>query len=338
MSEWPPVPKKEQSDSGLLQVIERQMQQYLAWQQKTQKQQQLMQWVKLGVWVLLLLGIMVSCNKRNFADVGARAPIAGEHIALVRVVDEISLASPANSNDINQAIEQAFAATHAKAVVLYIDSPGGSPVQSDTIWRFIKTQQSLHKNKKVYALVGDVAASGAYYIASAADEIYANRSSLVGSIGVIMPGIGVQGLAQKLGVEDRTMTAGTHKNILSMSEPIDPKEQAHVQAVLDNVHGHFIAAVKAGRGTRLQNNPDIFSGLFWSGEQAKALGLVDQLGGIDELKKKLGVEDVIDYTAAIDPIEKYLSSFGVLLSKTLVSQLTAQINHGKGFNAPLELK
>ena len=145
--------------------------------------------------------------------------------------------------------------------------------------------------KKLYAVIGDTGASGAYYIASAADEIIVNPSSLVGSIGVIMPNYGVNGLMQKLGVEDRTMTSGENKALLSMTQPVDATQKAHVQGVLDNVHDHFINAVKQGRGKKLKSqDPVIFSGLFWTGDQAVKLGIADRTGSLNTLKRELKLE------------------------------------------------
>ena len=182
-------------------------------------------------------------------------------------------------------------------------------------------------------------ASGAYYIASAADEIWVNPSSLVGSIGVIMPSYNVQGLMDKLGVKDGTMTAGAHKDILSMSRPLSEFERQHVQGVLDNTHAHFINAVKQGRGNRLKN-PDanqLFSGLFWSGEQAINLGLADKKGGISTLESQLKLDNVVEYNPE-DPVKKVFGKFasqigygfGETLSKGFASQLTHAAANDKG--------
>src|SRR5690606_7658201 len=160
-----------------------------------------------------------------------------------------------------------FENKQSKAVVLNINSPGGSPVQSDEIWQEIQYLKKQHSGKKLYAVIGDTGASGAYYIASAADEIIVNPSSLVGSIGVIMPNYGVNNLLPKLGVADRTMTAGENKTLLPMTQPVHPPQKAHAQGALDNVHGHFINAVIQGRANKLKaHEPAIFSGFFWYGD------------------------------------------------------------------------
>ena len=170
----------------------------------------------------------------------------------------------------------------------------------------------------VYAVIGDTGASGAYYIAVAADRIFVNPSSLVGSIGVIMPGFGVPNLMQKLGVEDRTLTAGEHKNLLSPSRAVDPVEREHVQGVLDAVHRHFIAAVKAGRGTRLSENPELFSGYFWSGDQAIALGLADAVGSVASVARDVVKQDtLVDYTQVPNPLDSVLRRLGSSLGKSL---------------------
>ena len=199
-------------------------------------------------------------------------------------------------------------------------------MQSDEIWQEIRYQKKQHPNKKVYAVIGDMGASGAYYIASAADEIIVNPSSLVGSIGVIMPNYGLSGLAQKLGIEDRTLTAGNNKDILSMTKPINPAQQAHVQAILDNVHTHFINAVKEGRGKRLKSNdPAVFSGLFWTGEQAIALGVADRSGSISTLMRELKVDQKVDYTVQRNPLESILGRMGAKIGEGISSSLAAQL-------------
>ncbi len=265
---------------------------------------------------LLLTALFKSCSSEE-----SIAGMATPHIGIVDITGEIGEGKAANSDDIITAIDNAFAASQSKAVVLNINSPGGSPVQADDIWQEIRRQRAEHPNKKVYAVIGDMGASGAYYIASAADEIYVNPSSLVGSIGVIMPNYGVADLAKKLGVEDRTMTAGAHKNILSMTRPLDPFEKAHVQGVLDNVHEHFIAAVKAGRGARLKVDDNTFSGLFWDGEQAIKLGVADKAGNIASLKKELKIKEQMDYSVEHNSLEKIMGKVGTTLGLGLGTSL-----------------
>ena len=223
-------------------------------------------------------------------------------------------------------IKKAFENKQSKAVILNINSPGGSPVQSDEIWQEIQILKKAHTDKKLYAVIGDTGASGAYYIASAADQIIVNPSSLVGSIGVIMPNYGVNGLMQKLGVEDRTMTSGSNKALLSMTQPVDPAQKAHVQGVLDNVHGHFIEAVKKGRGEKLKSNdPAIFSGLFWTGEQAVSLGIADRIGSVNALKRELKIDKTVNYTIEHNPLDSILGRMGATVGQGITSSITQQI-------------
>ncbi|WP_410210986.1 signal peptide peptidase SppA [Aquirhabdus sp.] len=271
--------------------------------------------------LLFFFALAKSCGKEENIAVNT-----SPHLGIVDITGEIGEGKPANSDDIITALNAAFDASQSKAIVLNINSPGGSPVESDQIWQEIRRLRELHKDKKVYAVIGDMGASGAYYIASAADEIYVNPSSLVGSIGVIMPNYGVTGLAQKLGVEDRTMTAGAHKNILSMTKPLDPFEKAHVQGVLDNVHQHFIAAVKEGRGKRLKEDANTFSGLFWSGEQAINLGLADKAGSVDSLKRELKLKDTADYSVDRSSLEKIMGRLGTTLGVGIGASLKSSVS------------
>lgn len=251
-----------------------------------------------------------------------KGAIGGKHTAVVVVTGEISDGSDANADAIISGLQAAFEAPHSKAVILRINSPGGSPVQSAYVYDEIRRLRSLHKDKKVYAVITDMGASGAYYIASAADQIYVNPGSLVGSIGVIMQGFGVQGLMQKLGVEDRTMTAGEHKAILSPFEPVKPEDKVHIKNLLDAVHQQFITAVKQGRGQRLKDNPDIFSGLFWTGQQAVELGLADGFGSVDSVARTVvGAEDLVDYSEMPDPFSSVLKRLGASMGDTVAARM-----------------
>jgi protease-4 len=199
-------------------------------------------------------------------------------------------------------------------------------VQSDEIWQEIQYLKKQHQGKKLYAVIGDTGASGAYYIASAADEIIVNPSSLVGSIGVIMPNYGLSGLMQKMGVEDRTMTSGENKALLSMTQPVDPEQKKHVQAVLDNVHGHFIQAVKDGRGAKLKSqDPAIFSGLFWTGEQAVTLGIADKIGSLNSLKRDLNLDKTVNYTIEHSPLDSVLGRMGAAVGEGFATSLSQHI-------------
>lgn len=262
---------------------------------------------------LYILFVLVALGKSCSLSGSDDGTITSEnHLGVVNIVGTIDSSSQGvNSTDTIKSLKKAFEAKSAKAVVLNVNSPGGSPVQSDDIWQEIQYLKKQNPEKKVYAVIGDMGASGAYYIASAADEIWVNPSSLVGSIGVIMPNYGVNGLAQKLGVEDRTMTSGSNKDILSMTKPINPEQRAHIQALLDNVHDHFIDAVKQGRGENLKSkDPEIFSGLFWTGDQAIKLGIADKAGNIETLKRELKVKKTVNYTVERSPFDSVLGRLG----------------------------
>ena len=277
------------------------------------------------LYIFIVLAMMVkSCYFTTDSD---GTTISDSHLAVVDVIGTIdSSRQGVNSENTIKSLRKAFEASSSKAVVLNINSPGGSPVQSDDIWQEIQYLKKQHQGKKVYAVIGDMGASGAYYIASAADEIWVNPSSLVGSIGVIMPNYGVTNLLQKLGVEDRTMTSGENKALLSMTQPVDPAQKAHVQGVLDNVHGHFINAVKQGRGNKLKSNdPAIFSGLFWTGDQAVKLGIADRIGSLNTLKRELKTEKALNYTIEYSPFESVLGRMGSSIGDGIASSVAQKL-------------
>ncbi len=267
-------------------------------------------------YLLVLLVLMFNGNSME------KATIAGKHTAVVSVRGEIADDAPANADRIIEGLRAAFEAEHSQAVVLEVNSPGGSPVQSAYIYDEIRRLRGIHKDKKVYAVITDMGASGAYYIAVAADQIYVAPGSLVGSIGVIMQGFGVEGLMQKLGVEDRTLTAGDNKAIMSPFAPVRPEDKAHVKMLLDTIHQQFVAAVKQGRGQRLKDRPEIFSGLFWTGQQAVELGLADGVGSVDSVARTVvGAEKVVDYSIAESPLDSLLGRFGASVGTALAARL-----------------
>jgi len=210
---------------------------------------------------LAWLGLVAAVLWAGFAQQGTTTAPSAPHTALVEVRGEIGLEEEANAEDLVAALKLAFEDVGAQAVVLRINSPGGSPVQSGIVNDEIRRLKAKH-NKKVYAVVEEMAASGAYYIAVAADEIYVDKASLVGSIGVLMDGFGFTGLMEKLGVERRLLTAGDNKGMLDPFSPADERQTALAKAMIDQVHGQFIAVVKQGRGERLKETPETFSGLF----------------------------------------------------------------------------
>ena len=332
MSDWPPKPQNEPTNSNNVsgkewQILEKAVLASVEEQRRSRRWSIFFKCLGFVYLLIVLMAMTKSCSTDSSEK--ATASIGSDHLAVVNIVgtiDSSSSQSTVNSDDTSKALKRAFEAKSSKAIALNINSPGGSPVQSDEIWQEIRYLKKQYPNKKVYAVIGDMGASGAYYIASAADEIIVNPSSLVGSIGVIMPNYGLSGLARKLGVEDRTLTSGNNKDILSMTKPINPAQQAHVQAVLDNVHSHFIRAVKEGRGKRLKSNdPAIFSGLFWTGEQAVALGIADRNGSITTLMRELNVKQKVDYTIQRNPLESILGRVGAQIGEGISSSLAAQL-------------
>jgi len=329
MSDWPPKPNNEvpssDSRSGKeWQILEKAVLASVEEQRRSRRWGIFFKCLTFAYILLLLLMMGRGCTTATTSGAGSSS---NAHLAVIDIIGTIDSSDRSvNSEDTNKALKRAFEAKNSQAIVLNINSPGGSPVQSDEIWQEIRYYKQQYPEKKVYALIGDMGASGAYYIASAADEIWVNPSSLVGSIGVIMPNYGVMGLAQKLGVEDRTLTSGDNKDILSMTKPVNPAQREHVQAVLDNVHRHFIAAVKEGRGKRLKSNdPAIFSGLFWSGEQAVKLGVADRTGSMNSLKRELKLDNVLDYTVQRSPFESVLGRVGSEIGQGFSESVTQQL-------------
>jgi protease-4 len=251
------------------------------------------------------------------------------HTALIDIQGMIADKEAASADNIVTALRAAFDDEKTKGVILRINSPGGSPVQSGYIYDEIRRLRALKPDIKVYAVISDLGASGAYYIASAADQIYADKASLVGSIGVTAAGFGFVGTMEKLGVDRRTYTSGEHKAFLDPFQPPKPDETAFWQSVLDTTHKQFIASVKAGRGDRLKDkeHPELFSGLVWTGEQAVALGLVDGLGSSSSVARDvIGEKDIVDYTVQESPFDRF--------SKKLGASMAEQIAMWAGFNGP----
>jgi protease-4 len=246
---------------------------------------------------------------------------AGPHTALVEVRGEIAADTEASAELLVSSIRSAFEDDGAKAVVLRINSPGGSPVQAGIVNDEIRRLKAKHK-KKVYAVVEETCASGAYYIAVAADEIYVDKASIIGSIGVLMDGFGFVGLMDKLGVERRLLTAGENKGMLDPFSPADPKQTAYAKAMLEQIHQQFIKVVRDGRGSRLKETSETFSGLFWNGEEAVKLGLADHFGNLDYVAREvIGYEDVVDYTPQENVAERLAKRFGASIGEGAVRTL-----------------
>lgn len=258
-------------------------------------------------WLLLaLVLISVAVTSSPVRTAAKSAP----HTALIEVRGEISAESEASAENLVAALKSAFEDHGAQAVVLRINSPGGSPVQAGIVNDEIQRLKKLH-DKPVYAVVEEMCASGAYYIAVAADEIYVDKASLVGSIGVLMDGFGFTGTMEKLGVERRLLTAGENKGMLDPFSPQNERHKAYAKAMIDQIHQQFIAVVKQGRGERLKETPDTFSGLFWNGEEAIKLGLADKTGNLDFVAREVvKAEEIIDYTPRENVAERLAKRFG----------------------------
>lgn len=270
---------------------------------------------------LAWFGLFLAVAWAVFVDSRIAAAPAGPHTALVEVQGEIASDADASAEAIVAGLRSAFEDAGAQAVVLRINSPGGSPVQAGIVNDEIRRLKALH-GKKVYAVVEEVCASGAYYIAAAADEIFVDKASLVGSIGVLMDGFGFTGAMNKLGIERRLLTAGDNKGMLDPFSPQNERQVAYAQAMIDQIHRQFIDAVRDGRGDRLKETPEMFSGLFWNGEQAVALGLADRTGNLDYVAREVvKAEEIIDYTPRGNLAERLAKRFGAGIGESAVRAL-----------------
>lgn len=252
---------------------------------------------------------------------GVSADKSLPHTAVIEIKGEIASDGDASAETVVAAMRSAFEDSGAQGIVLLINSPGGSPVQAGIINDEIKRLRAKYK-KPVYAVVEESCASAAYYIAAAADRIFVDKASIVGSIGVLMDGFGFTGLMDKLGVERRLMTAGENKGFLDPFSPQTEKQRAFAQAMLDQVHKQFIEVVKSGRGKRLKDSPELFSGLFWTGQQAVDMGLADQLGNLDFVAREVvKAEDVVDYTRRDNVAERLAKKFGASIGEGAIRAL-----------------
>ena len=249
---------------------------------------------------------------------GMGSDMSTNHTALVEIKGEIGAGLDASAENTIAALRAAFKDNASQAVVLLVNSPGGSPVQAGIINDEIYRLKAMHK-KPVYAVVEESCASAAYYIAVAADEIYVDKASIVGSIGVLMDGFGFTGLMDKVGVERRLLTAGANKGFLDPFSPQTDTQKAYALTMLGEIHKQFIDVVKKGRGQRLKETPETFSGLFWSGQQAVELGLADKLGNLDFVAREVvKAEEIIDYTRRENVAEKLAKRFGAAMGEGAV--------------------
>ncbi len=243
---------------------------------------------------------------------------ADEYTAVINVKGVISSDSEASADSIVTALRDAFEDEKTKGVILRMNTPGGSPVQSAYINDEIYRLKKLHPDTKVYAVIADICASGGYYIAAAADEIYADKGSMVGSIGVLMNGFGFENVMDKLGVTRRLYTAGEHKGFLDPFTPPEEGDIAHVKTMLANIHQQFIDVVKKGRGNKLKDDPLLFSGYVWTGEQAIKMGLVDKLGSTSYVAREvIGAEEIKDFTVSEGVLDRFAKKIGASIAGTM---------------------
>ena len=243
---------------------------------------------------------------------------SGNHTALIELNGVIGEKDEVNAKDFFESIRRAYESSGTKGIILKINSPGGSPVQAGMINDEIKRQKLLHPKIPVYAVVEDICASGGYYIAVATDEIYVDKASIVGSIGVLMDGFGFIDTMKKVGIERRLITAGSNKAMLDPFSPVNPKQQTFVKTMLNEVHQQFISVVKEGRGSRLKESPEMFSGLFWNGESAVKLGLADGIGNYDFVAREIiKAEDVVDFTTYESFPDRFARKFGASLGVSM---------------------
>jgi len=262
--------------------------------------------------------IVVAAFSANHGSTDTRG--SGAHTAVVDIYGLIASSEDANADAIVSGIQAAFEDARTAGVILAIDSPGGSPVQAGIIYDEIVRLKAIHHQTPVYAVLGDVCASGGYYIAAAADKIYADKASIVGSIGVRMDNFGFTGLMDKIGIERRLLISGESKGLLDPFLPENPKEKAHVQTLLDDIHAQFIAAVKAGRGERLGRDQNLFSGLIWTGQQAVEKGLVDELASAAYVAREvIGAESRVSFNPEQKLVDKLSEQLGIGLSHAVRS-------------------
>lgn len=274
-----------------------------------------------SVFIIYLITVTVMLSMDNISR-----PV-GTHTALVSLEGTIARSADVDADRIAEGLRNAFKAESSKAVILRINSPGGSAVQSEMINKEMHRLREKYPDKPLYAVVGDICASGGYYAAVAADRIYANPASIVGSIGVLLNSFGLVEALDKLGVERRLFTAGEHKAFLDPFSPMSDFDRQHTRKMLDQVHQQFIDTVKADRGDKLSPDPKIFSGLFWSGQEALRLGLVDEFGSAGYVAREVvGAEDIVDYTPKEDLFGRFTRELGVAIANTLKTDLI-----GSGF-------
>jgi len=269
---------------------------------------------KLLAFAYITLVLLLAVDWKGGADV-----VRGKkHTAMVDLNGIIAPGTDASADKVTTALQAAFKDKNTQGVVLRINSPGGSPVQSQTIYDEMRRLRKKYPDIPLYAVVEDICASGGYFVAAGADRIYVSKSSIVGSIGVLMNGFGFTGLMDKLGIERRLITAGERKGMLDPFSPLDEKDRQYAKQLMEEIHRQFIGVVREGRGKRLKETPDMFSGLIWSGERSVELGLADGFGSLDSIAREvIKAEDIVDYTQKEGIAEKFARRFGASAASAL---------------------
>lgn len=253
---------------------------------------------------------------------GSETLVDGKHTALINVRGTIEATGESSAEKINGALQSAFEDKGTAGVILRINSPGGSPVQSGIVYDEIRRLRSKHPELPLYVVVEDLCASGGYYIASAADKIFVDKASIVGSIGVLMDGFGFTGAMDRIGVERRLLTAGTNKGFLDPFSPQDEKQKEHAQILLGEIHKQFIDVVRQGRGNRLKETPEMFSGLMWTGSQSISMGLADDFGTVDSVARDvIKAETILDYSVKENIAERFAKRLGAEMGQSLAFRL-----------------
>jgi protease IV len=276
-----------------------------------------------GIFFKLLTFAYITFLLGAFIDWGGKADLGGKkHTAMVELNGIIAPGNDASAERINSALQAAFKDRNTQGVVLKINSPGGSPVQSQTIYDEMRRLRKKYPEIPLYVVVEDICASGGYFVASGADRIYVTKSSIVGSIGVLMNGFGFSGLMDKLGIDRRLITAGENKGMLDPFSPVNPRDVEHARELVKDIHQQFISVVREGRGKRLKETPDMFSGLIWTGEKSIELGLADGLGTLDSVARDvIKAEDIVDYSQKEGFAEKVAKRFGAAAASTFADIL-----------------
>jgi len=268
-----------------------------------------------------LLAVLLLWLPREWSE---RSLVPGKHTALVELKGVIAPGEQAGAETVIKGLRAAFKDKKTKGVILRINSPGGTPVQASYISGEIRRLRKKYPDTPLYAVVSDVCASGGYYVAVAADKIYVNESSIVGSIGVLISSFGFVDTLDKLGVQRRLLTAGDHKGILDPFSPMKEFDREHLQQLLDQMHAKFIQVVREGRGDRLKEQDDLFSGLFWSGEESVRLGLADDFGSAGYVAREvIGAEDIVDFTEQEDVLERLADRLGAATARVFAGLLGA---------------